>query len=283
MIAATSNHSFLTNVIALEVDPSGTMPTCGIAVADRAVAASIESGLPTIKQTVEGEAEAVAICIPIYRAGQITSAVIMIGNTSERTVGVMEIWQPIGEHDELNLTQGYFGPLERFQNVSSFVRFEKGSGLPGQVWRNLGFVIHDNLPTHAGFLRAAGASAESLQVAVGIPVFGDDFLATAVLISSDSAPIARGYEVWRCGEDEFLLESSAYQRLEQSLMYEGSATVPMEGTLPGLAFASGAATISEDPEIVFSGRPIGGGKPCKGVAIPFFEQDRITNILTLLL
>ncbi|QDV46356.1 hypothetical protein Enr13x_62650 [Stieleria neptunia] len=272
----------MTNMIVLEIDDSGSPPTCSIPVADRAIAASLETGLPSIKQSVEGEADAVAMCVPIYRSGEIASVIAWVGNANDDTVGVMEIWQPIGEFDDLNLTHGYYGPLDRFQNVSSFVRFEKGMGLPGQVWRNLSFTIHDNLPSHPGFLRAAGASAESLQVAVGMPVCGDDFLAAAVLISSDSAPIARGYEVWRCAEDRFLLESRAYQRLEQSLMYQGEQNVPLEGSLPGLAYASGVATISEDPDIVYSGRPFRGG-PCKGVAIPFFEEDRMTNILTLLL
>jgi len=41
------------------------------------------------------------------------------------------------------------------------VRFEKGSGLPGQVWQDRRGVIHDELATHPGFLRAAGASAEN--------------------------------------------------------------------------------------------------------------------------
>lgn len=283
MTTATSNHSFLTDIITLQSGDSGSVPTCGIPIADRAIVASMESGLPTIKQSHDGESDAVAMCIPVYRSGQIISLVVMIGNASPDAIGVMEIWQPIGEYDELNLTHGYFGALERFQNVSSFVRFEKGSGLPGQVWRNLSFIVHDNLPSHSGFLRAAGASAESLQVAVGMPVFGDDFLAAALLISSDTSPIARGFEVWRCADDHFLLESRAYQRLEQSLVFDGETTLPIEGSLPGLAYQSGVASISEDPELVYSGRPFRRGGNCKGVAIPFYEDDHISNILTLLL
>ena len=126
-----------------------------------------------------------------------------------------------------------------------------------------------------------GVVPESLQVAFGIPVFDDHYLASAVIISSDSAPIARGYEVWRCADDHFLLESKAYQRLQQSLELDDGATLPIEGSLPGLAMKTGVASISEDPEIVFSGRSFRGGD-CKGVAIPIYEQERITNILTLL-
>lgn len=287
MTAATSHHSFLSNIIAIEVDDSGSTPVTDNPLIDRVIDVTFETGLPAIKQSSEGEADAVAMCVPIYRCGQIVSVLVFVGNPVDgvhpNNVGVMEIWQPIGQHDELSLTQGYFGGLERFQNVSSFVRFEKGSGLPGQVWRNLSFVVHDNLPSHAGFLRAAGASAESLQVAFGIPVVGDHFLASALLISSDAAPIARGYEVWRCAEDHFKLESSAYQRMEQSQMFEGQTTLPIHGTLPGLALESGVASISEDPAIVYSGRPFRQDTGHRGVAVPFYEAERVTNILTLVL
>ncbi|MCA9138927.1 MAG: hypothetical protein KDB00_19280, partial [Planctomycetales bacterium] len=276
-----------TSIYTLDVDDSGSPPVTDNPLLDRVINATFETGLPVIKQSVGDEADAVAMCIPVYRCGQIISVVIMVGSPSggddSSRVGVMEIWQPIGPYDELSLTQGYFGGLDRFQNVSSFVRFEKGSGLPGQVWRNLSFVVHDNLPSHPGFLRAAGASAESLQVAVGMPIFGDHFLASALLISSDAAPIARGYEVWRCADDHFKLESHAYQRPEKTLVFEGDATVPIQGTLPGLALDRGVACISEDPEIVYSGRPFPDGKECRGVAIPFYEEERVTNILTLLL
>lgn len=283
MITALSNQSFLSDVVAIDVDESGVPALSCIPLVDRAVAATLDSGLPSVKRSEDGEEDAVLLCVPIYRSGKIISLAAMLGHAHPNSVGVMEIWRPIGDYEELNLTQGYFAGLDRFQNVSSFVRFEKGSGLPGQVWRNLSFIVHDNLPSHTGFLRAAGASAESLQVAIGMPVLGDNFLASALLISSDASPIARGYEVWRRAEDHFLLESRAYQRLEKSLMFEEEMTLPLEGSLPGLALESGGASISEDPEIVFSGRPFRQSGSCKGVAIPFYEADRMTNILTLLL
>jgi hypothetical protein len=116
-----------------------------------------------------------------------------------------------------------------------------------------------------------------------MPVSGENFVAAALLISSDASPIARGYEVWRCADDHFLLESKAYQRLEQSLTLDDQVKLPMDRGLPGLAVQSGVACISEDPEIVFSGRPFRSSSACKGVAIPFYEGDRITNVLTLLL
>lgn len=288
MITTTSQHSFLLDIVAVDVAHGIAMfnhgeSSTGIPVADRAIADTLTTGLPSIKQSFEDEDDCVVMSVPVYRNAKIISLAVFVGNTDPGRVGVLELWQPIGEYDELNLTGGYYGALDRFQNVSSFVRFEKGSGLPGQVWRNHCFVVHDNLPSHVGFLRAAGASAESLQVAFGIPVFAETFLASAVLISSDASPIARGYEVWRRTDECFQLESKAYQRLDESLMLDEGSTLALQGTLPALAIEKGSVCISEDREVVYCGRPDHQGKPCKGIAIPFFEADRVTNVLTLLL
>jgi hypothetical protein len=280
MTTAIANTSFLTDVIAIDVDQAGAPSQSGNPLVDQTITDSLATGLPSIKRS---DQDVVVMAVPVYRGGQIHSLAAIVGHADPKTVGVMEIWQPIGDYEELSLTQGYFAGLDRFQNVSSFVRFEKGSGLPGQVWRNLSFIVHDNLPSHAGFLRAAGASAESLQVAIGLPVYCETFLAAALLISSDASPIARGYEVWRCAEDHFLLEASAYQRLEQSLIFDPETKVALTGSLPGLALESGVVTVSDDPHVVFSGRAFRQARRCKGVAIPFYEGDRITNILTLLL
>lgn len=274
-----SRGTFLKDVLVIDVD--GSVPsTCESDLVNAAVEKSMASGFPVIEMS--DEEGLVTLVLPVFRGNQIVSLTALLAWASESAIGVFEIWQPVGEYDELNLTGGYFGSLERFQNVSAFVRFEKGSGLPGQVWRNLSFVVHDNLPAHTGFLRAAGASAESLQVAVGMPVRSDQFLATALLISSDLAPIARAFEVWRCGDSEFLLETHAYQNLPPALRLEDGAAVPREGSLPGLALEAGAARVTEDPAILSRGR----GEEMlqgRGIAVPFFEGERLTNVLTLVL
>lgn len=285
--ASISHHSFLKSVVAVEIDGNAMSVPTGTDLIDKVVHLSLESGLPAILQAKGDAPDSVAMAIPVYKSGRPVSVAVFVGDATKESVGVFEVWQPVGIHDELSLTHGYFGGLERFQNVSSFVRFERGSGLPGQVWRNLSFVVHDNLPSHAGFLRAAGASAGQLQVAVGIPVCGHDYHASALLISSDAAPIARGYEVWRNADDGFTLESFAYQRLDASLSLESGARMPVEGSLPGLAVKNGGVAVTEDVGLLAVGRgenaSEAAGKLSSGVAIPFYEADRVTNVLTLLL
>ncbi|WP_436717703.1 GAF domain-containing protein [Roseiconus lacunae] len=249
---------------------------------EHAICETRETGLPAIISSTE-EDDHVVLSVPIYCNGEIKTIVCFIGSGRDQDCGVMEVWQPIGVFDELSMTKGYFGALERFQNVSSFVRFEKGSGLPGQVWRNASFVIHDHLPSHSGFLRAAGASAEALEVAVGIPVIGDEFLASVLLISSSAAPLAKGFEVWRVAGDKVFLESSAYQAIDDSRRLHPETKLPMSETLAGRVIESGTALVTDDASLICRGRNASDPGCDKAFAMPFFEGDRVTNVLVMLL
>ncbi len=134
--------------------------------------------------------------IPTFHGDELTSVVSLLGKSPEQAVGVFEVWKPDGVYGDLKLSSGFYGRLDRFENVSSFVRFEPGSGLPGQTRSQLRALLHDQLPNHAGFLRAAGASADDLQTAIGIPLVAADFVASVVVISSRTAPLAKRMEVW---------------------------------------------------------------------------------------
>lgn len=280
-LPSVSATTFVTDVIAIELDASSQPIATGCETVDTSASESAQTGLPAIVRSVHEDDPTVVMTIPIYRGEQLVSMVCFVGSTLDSAIGVFEVWQPIGEYDELNMTKGYFGHLERFQNVSTFVRFEKGAGLPGQVWRNLSITVHDNLPSHPGFLRAAGASAESLQVAVGIPVFSDNFLATAILISSDATPSAKAFQVWRCSDDKLTLESCGYQKLEQSMCRPVGTEISPTDSLAGLALESGTVEVCCDTNRL--GAPAGGSVVQRGFAIPFYEGERITNVLTLLM
>lgn len=158
-----------------------------------------------------GESSPAIACFPVWKSSDLLGVVaFVVSQQSPLPCGVIEVWSPAGEYQDLALTTGYFGELERFQNVSSFVRFERGSGLPGQAWDRGLTVIHDDLKNHPGFLRAAGASADSLETAIGIPVVSDLRAEAAVIISSCSMPFARACEVWTpCSDAEFSLAATS--------------------------------------------------------------------------
>ncbi|MEM8670496.1 MAG: GAF domain-containing protein [Planctomycetota bacterium] len=278
-VKESSRAAFLKDILIIDVDSDQPAP-CDLDLVNSAMAKSTESGFPVIEMS---ETDGIVVfVVPVFRAATLVSFVVFVAWANESAIGVFESWQPVGDYNELELTSGYFGSLERFQNVSSFVRFEKSYGLPGQVWDGLRFVVHDNLPSHRGFLRAAGASAESLQVAVGMPVYSDTFLASAVLISSDLAPIARAFEAWEYTGGQFVLTSSAYQNLASTLRLEEGAVLT-ERSLPGLALQEGRATTTTATEVLSHGRGADAVLNGRGVVVPFFKGDQISNVLTLVL
>lgn len=230
-----------------------------------------------IKEASEGE----RIVLPVFNGRELTSVVsLKIGSPSEVT-GVTEIWEPVGPYDEVRLTAGSFGKLERFQNVSSFVRFEKGNGLPGQVWQDRRALIQNELANHPGFLRAAGASAGSLQSAIGIPVFADRFLATVVLIGSQNSPIAGACEVWDRVEGHFELCSAFYGSGNDLHRFDVGQTMPIDSGLLGLAVRQASAVTTFDAPTFLDGRSDWTGFS-QGLAIPVFENQEVTSVTILL-
>ena len=200
------------------------------------------------------------------------------------TAGVFEVWKPVPPHEELALAHGSYGLMERFAGVSRFVRFEKGNGLPGQVWDQNLPVVHDDLSHHPGFLRAAGASADILQTAIGLPIqAGGEFYAAMLMISSTTSPLARGFEVWRADDEGYGLVTSAYHGLGESYCLADQARAT-EGSLADLVALRGTAVLTEEPEQLMAGRDVAAASPgpTAALAIPFYDGDVLRSVATLL-
>lgn len=289
------SNCFLSGIGVFDVNEDdqleGDSSAPGFAIAEKSLASGTaevnSNGLPVDSSS--------AIAIPVFRGRKVVSVVCLIARVKDETVedpiGVFEVWEPIGAYEEVALKAGFYGKMERFQNVSSFVRFEKGNGLPGQVWQNRCGIIHDQLSEHPGFLRAAGASADLLRTAIGIPVADEAFHASAVLISSQSTPIARGMEVWKVLQDssEFELASAAYYQLGDGYALPiGTQTTAFQRNGNETLFAkvrdSKRAVVIDDPDMLLAGRNPEDALPgpTSGLAIPFFDGQTLTSITMLL-
>lgn len=223
------NDSFLQGVCVWEVD--NTSSTCVLhsrLLADNAsverdvdcavpdlVLKTIQSGLPQFEKSRPaaslggvGPSKCCGFSVPIFTDGAVSSVIVLLGGLDD-VCGVIESWQPIGQYAELHMAVGCYVGLERFENVSRFVRFEYGQGLPGQVWQSSSPLSQTNLSNNAGFMRAAGASAAELQSAVGFPVIGDDFIASVLLISSTRSPITRAVEVFSVDGSSNLIQRTS--------------------------------------------------------------------------
>ncbi|EMB15908.1 GAF domain-containing protein [Rhodopirellula europaea] len=231
---------------------------------------------------------AAALAIPVHFDGAIQSVVVFFAKLPSEAmpdpVGVFEVWRPVGPYDEVALREGYYGKLERFQNVSSFVRFEKGNGLPGVVWEQGRALAQDDLANHMGFLRAAGASADLLNAAVGLPVFADQYLSTAVLIQSKRSPMARAIEVWNIDGAECELTSQAYGEVENAFRLDTGTRIPLATGILGLVAEHQRVVLLEDMEALLLTRPAERvmPSPTAGLAIPFFDGTHLSSITVLM-
>jgi hypothetical protein len=134
------------------------------------------------------------------------------------------------------------------------------------------------------FLRAAGASAEELTTAVGIPIFDDDFVASVVLISSAKSPLARGIEIWVPQGDAFSLLEGSYPGLGLDFQLAAGTALAAGTGLPGMAAAHGGACISSEAAVYAAGRKLLAEQVAahRGLALPYYDQDVLTSVVVLL-
>ncbi|MEO9592169.1 GAF domain-containing protein [Rhodopirellula bahusiensis] len=287
---AVSDQCYLQGVHVCDVTGTGDLsPDCdasALPIAQRclhesdAIVVQDPSLLPT-------DASA-AMAIPVHCDGAVQSVIVLFAKSANEAisdpVGVFEVWRPVGPYDEVALREGYYGKLERFQNVSSFVRFEKGNGLPGVVWEQGRALAQDDLANHMGFLRAAGASADLLNSAVGLPIFAEQYLSTAVLIQSKRSPMARAIEVWNIDGKECELTSQAYGDVEQAFRLDSGTRVPLAAGILGLVAEHQRVVLIEDMEALLLTRPADRvmPSPTAGLAIPFFDGSHLSSITVLM-
>ncbi|MFK8112150.1 MAG: GAF domain-containing protein [Rubripirellula sp.] len=291
IVSCLPTACFLSDVRVYDVSEDGFLVYTNHASVEQLVSSVIQSGQAEVSLDQEHllEGSSAVLAIPVLRSERVISVAVLsakrLQEDGQEPAGVFEVWQPTGEFQELSLTSGFFAHMDRFQNVSSFVRFEKGSGLPGQVWQQRQSVIHDDLPNHPGFLRAAGASADSLATAIGIPVATKDSHCSTVLISSQLSPMARGFETWRVEADGFRLKQGVYGGFEQNLAIPAETFLEFDQGLVGAAREAATVIVSDDLSRLFPGRDqkLELPSPTIGLAIPFFEGDKLSCITTLLI
>ncbi|MEM8736128.1 MAG: GAF domain-containing protein [Planctomycetota bacterium] len=222
---------------------------------------------------------AVCLGIPVFWQDQVQCIVQLIASREDGDSGVFEIWKPSGTYQDLQLAAGYFGHLERFENVSSFVRFEQNAGLPGQAASSGSAVVHDDLKNHPGFLRAAGASAGELQTAIALPLFRPEFHASVLLISSQVTPIAKYIEVWKPSDAKsFTLEQtgSPMATIPSGACDLGTSLSAESGVISQV-LSSQSAVLCETSDDLNAGRDSGTPSD-RCLAIPTYSGEQLNNL-----
>ncbi|MCA9194608.1 MAG: GAF domain-containing protein [Planctomycetales bacterium] len=236
--------------------------------------------LETRKPQLAQEGLSVCLGFPVFYGQSLQSIVNWVGSSADSAIGVVELWESRGPYRDLQLIAGHYGCLERFQNVSSFVRFEPGYGLPGQAAESGVAIVHDDLPNHPGFLRAAGASAGELQTAIGLPIFDPNFVAVTVLISSRTTPMARWIEVWVPQKQGFVMQQMAICGMldEQHNLPAQEAEVSRVGLLGEVAAGHRAMVTCDTHQLCRERRELGFSVAESCLAVPTYRGEDLKSI-----
>lgn len=137
------------------------------------------------------------IAIPSLQGDRCSGVVTLLCQSSDDTQAAFEVWRP-NDRNELSLAESWYANLERFGLISSYVKFPRRAGLPGKVWDDRFPRVMGSLSKSAEFVRIAGAKAEGLSTAIGIPFMRSarEIEAVFLMLSASRSPIAKAMEVW---------------------------------------------------------------------------------------
>lgn len=134
------------------------------------------------------------IAYPVMKGHDVLSVVVF--GISDGP-GAMEVWSR-DDRDELSISASYYSGLKSVEFMSRFVRFPKGAGLPGAVWKTGQPKLAVELPHNPDFMRTFTTDEAVLHTGLGLPVGSaaghcDSIL---LLLSSYEKPIANAFEIW---------------------------------------------------------------------------------------
>lgn len=229
--------------------------------------------------SLDGEA---LLGIPVVNNDDLR-AILMLDLVCDTTApGAIEVWSR-DERDELGLNGAIFSALNRFANISQFVRFPRGSGLPGMCWEDRQVKLVHQLGKSPGFMRAAGARAGGLDVGIAVPVMKSEHNLHSVLLmlSSAQVPIARSFEVWNVDDTQTTLTLSSSSDDAESVP---ELEYAMGEGLVGMACELGIPVVSNeldtiDPKRTDGFRNIGISR---AIALPVYIGQQIRSVLLML-
>jgi hypothetical protein len=115
----------------------------------------------------------------------LTGEVAQSQGTRKTFIRAVEIWVPTPDRQQLQFSDGFYGPLAEFRAISETMRFGFDEGLPGRAWSAGRPVILKEF-SNSYFKRIEAAKAAGLTCGVALPVFtGPQLKAVVVLFCGD--------------------------------------------------------------------------------------------------
>lgn len=156
---------------------------------------------------------AVVLALPAYRGDACRGVLALQFSNAIEGQGAIEVWRR-NERNELARDEAWYHGLKRFAAISRCVKFPRRAGLPGKVWADRFPRVLGSLGSSSSFVRAAGARAEGLATALGVPFMSNalELESVLLLLCSRGAPLFRAVEVWarEPGGKELTIVSADY-------------------------------------------------------------------------
>lgn len=216
--------------------------------------------------------------LPVF-AGEILLAVVTLFFASEdEATGVVELWKNSESDDnELQLEDGFYGSLTRFEWVSRRLSVVRGSGLPGGAWELQRPVVLNDLAENRNFLRARNATEAGVMTGLALPYFdprGDTQVCT--MLSTEKAPIARRFEVWRLEKGSLRFDSGQCStEVDLKALYRGVRFAKNEDVL-GKIWLTGIPLVRDYSAEI-------DGEQHAALYLPQFVNGRLRAIVVMVL
>jgi len=215
------------------------------------------------------------LSIPVFAGDFLLGIVVLFCGSEPALSGAVEVWHNrYNSHNELKLSDGYYGQLERFEWLSRRLTIIHGRGLPGRAWDQNRPVLMNNLPSSNSFLRARNAEECGITSGLAIPfTYTDGEVQVVTFLSTLETPMARRFEIWMPDlDDRYLLFKSGF-------CCQGS---DLEQRYLDMAFVRGQSALGE---VWLTGRPLVEESDHlqheRTVFIPFIIKGKLQSVVCL--
>lgn len=221
------------------------------------------------------------IALPVLITNEVVAAILFTVHATDDCKIALERWTRT-DRDELGLTESAYRGLEHFKTISPYVKFPRGSGLPGETWDDRKSRIIARIDQSKAFMRAAGARKEGLRYGLGIPIMATEHELECVLVilSTVDFPFQQAMETWLPSEDqtELSLVQTSYA---VGISPPQRSTVSYGEGIVGQCYASRIPVMMHNSDDDSSLVPLFDQGARFALAVPIFNGDRLVQVLTI--